>query len=361
MALLAGNAVILKPASLTPLVALKGRELFDEAGLDPDLFQVVPCPGQVASDLIGKGVDYVSFTGSTGTGRLVAGKCGREIVPCSMELGGKDPALVLPDANIPLTVGSLVWGAFSNAGQICASIERAYVHERIYDEVVDKVVERTRSLKVGNPLEDGTDMGPMTDPHQLAVVEKQVQDAVAAGATVLAGGNRIEGPGQFYEPTVLVDVDETMDIAREETFGPTLPIIKVSSTEEAIRRSNDSKYGLSAYVFSTDRNQARRVAERLEAGSVLINDVLVNHGCPETPWGGVKTSGIGRVHSDDGLRELCELRHVNEEKVPLPVSWSPWWQPYSHDMYRRMLAAARTLQRSGLRGRADAIRSLFTR
>ncbi|MBW2263635.1 MAG: aldehyde dehydrogenase family protein [Deltaproteobacteria bacterium] len=360
MALLAGNAVLLKPASLTPLIAMKGRELFDEAGLDPDLFQVLPCSGKIASGLIDKGVDYVNFTGSTPTGRLVASKCGKALVPCSMELGGKDPAIVLPDANIDLVVPSLVWGAFANAGQVCASVERAYVHEQVYDEVVSRVVERTRRLDVGNPLEDGTDMGPMTDPVQLAIVERHVEDAVKAGASVLCGGSRIEGPGNYFEPTVLVDVDETMSCLSEETFGPTLPIVKVSSVDEAIRRANDSDFGLNAYVFTSSRSEGRRVAERIDAGGVLVNEVLITHACPETPWGGVKTSGIGRVHGDDGLREMCEVYHVNEEKVRLPVAWSPFWQPYSHDMYRRILAAARTLQRSGLRGRADALRSLFT-
>jgi len=359
MALLAGNAVILKPASLTPLIAKKGRELFDEAGLDPDLFQVLPCSGKVASEMIGLGFDYVNFTGSTDTGRSVAERCGWALVPCSMELGGKDPAIVLADANIDLTVGSLVWGAFANAGQVCASVERAYVHERIYDEVVEKVVEKTRKLKVGNPLEDGTDMGPMTDPKQLAVVERHVREAVEAGARVLAGGKRVDGPGQFFEPTVLADVDESMSCMREETFGPTLPIIKVAGADEAIRRANDSEFGLDAYVFTSDRDEGRRIAERLAAGTVMVNEVLVTHACPETPWGGVKASGMGRVHSDDGLRDLCHAYHVNEERVRLPIAWSPFWQPYSHDMYRRILAAARTIQRSGLRGRATAIRKLF--
>ena len=164
MALLAGNAVVLKPASLTPLIALKGRELFDEAGLDPDLLQVVPCPGRLASEMIEMGVDYVNFTGSTAVGTLVAEVCGRNLIPCSMELGGKDPAIVLPDADLDLVAGSLVWGAFANAGQVCASIERAYVHESIYDEVVRRVVERTAKLHVGDPLVDGTDVGSITDP-----------------------------------------------------------------------------------------------------------------------------------------------------------------------------------------------------
>lgn len=345
MALLAGNAVLLKPASLTPLIALKGRELFDEAGLDPDLFQVLPCSGRVASQMIDMGVDYVNFTGSTAVGQMVAEKCGKNLIPCSMELGGKDPAIVLGDADLDLVTGSLVWGAFANAGQVCASIERAYIHESIYDEVVRRVVEKTKSLRVGDPLVDGTDMGPMTDPEQLKIVESQVEKAKAQGATVLSGGEKSDGPGQFYPPTVLTDVTQEMECYYEETFGPTLPLVKFRDVEEAIARANNSPYGLNAYVYSANREKARMIAERLEAGTVMINETLITHACPETPWGGVKKSGVGRVHSDEGLRHLCIAYHVNEETIPTP-SWSPFWQPYSHKMFRALVGAARALNHS---------------
>ncbi|MCC6526485.1 MAG: aldehyde dehydrogenase family protein [Polyangiaceae bacterium] len=358
MGLLAGNAVVLKPASLTPLIALKGRELFDEAGLDPDVFQVLPCPGRVGSEMIGMGVEYVNFTGSVGVGQVVAAECGRQLIPCSMELGGKAPAIVLPDADLDVVTGSLVWGAFANAGQVCASIERAYVHESVYDEVVRRVAERTARLRLGDPLADGTDVGAMTDPGQLAVVERQVEAALAAGARALTGGRRAPGPGLFYPPTVLVDVTEQMECAREETFGPTLPILKVRSVDEAILRANDSIYGLNAYVYTRDKAEGRRVAERIEAGTVMINETLITHACPETPWQGVKKSGTGRVHSDDGLRDLCIGYHVNEEVVPT-LKHSPFWQPYSHQMYRTLLGAARTLYRSGLGPRAAAAKDLL--
>jgi acyl-CoA reductase-like NAD-dependent aldehyde dehydrogenase len=345
MSLLAGNAVVLKPASLTPLIALKGRELFDEAGLDADLLQVISCSGRVAFELIGKGVDYVNFTGSTAVGVQVSERCGRNLIPCSMELGGKDPAIVLPDADLDIVTGSLVWGAFANAGQVCASIERAYVHESLYDEVVRRVVDKTSRLNVGNPLTDGTDMGPMTDPGQLEVVMRQVDDAVAHGAKALTGGKRLEGPGQFYPPTVLVDVNDEMEAVREETFGPTLPIMKYRSVEEAIERANNSPYGLTACIYGRDRDEMRRVAERIEAGTVMINETLLTHACPETPWAGVKTSGTGRVHSDEGMRDLCVSYHVNEEVVPT-MKWSPFWQPYTQKMYHAIVGAARTLNHS---------------
>lgn len=358
MALLAGNAVVHKPASLTPLIATKTRELFDQAGLDPDLYQVLPCPGRVGSEMIGMGVDYVSFTGSVGVGRWVSETCGRHLVPCSMELGGKDPAIVLPDADLDVVAGSLVFGAFANAGQVCASIERAYVHADVYDEVVRRVTERAAALRVGDGLVDGTDMGPMTDPDQLAVVERQVEDAVAAGARALTGGQRMPGPGQFYPPTVLVNASDEMEAVREETFGPTLPILKVGSVEEAIERANRSRFGLNAYVYTRDRKQARHIAERLEAGTVMINETLITHALPETPWQGVKESGVGKVHSDDGLRDLCVGYHVNEEVLPTP-KWSPFWQPYSHRMYRALLSAARALDHSGWKLRAAGARELI--
>ncbi len=351
MALLAGNAVVLKPASLTPLACLKGREIFDEAGLDPDIFQVLPCAGRIASEMIEMGVEYVNFTGSTGVGVKVSELCGRLLIPCSMELGGKDPAIVMPDADLDIVEGSLVWGAFANAGQVCASIERAYVHESIYDQVVERVVSKVRKLDMGDGLVDGTDMGPMTDPGQLDIVEQQVNDAVAAGARALTGGARSEGAGQFYPPTVLVDVDHEMEAVYEETFGPTLPIMKYQSLDEAIDKANDSPYGLDAYVYSSNPDEARRVAERLEAGTVMINETLFTHACPETPWGGVKKSGVGRVHSDDGLRDLCEPYHVNEEVLPT-MKWSPFWQPYSHSMYNMILGAAKTINHSSLSSKA---------
>lgn len=358
MGLLAGNAVVLKPASLTPLIAVKGRELFDEAGLDPDLFQVLPCPGRVGGEMVGMGVNYVNFTGSTGVGLNVAAECGRNLIPCSMELGGKDAAVVLPDADLDVVTGSLVWGAFANAGQVCASIERAYVHESVYDEVVRRVVDKVQRMRMGDPLADGTDMGAMTDPGQLDVVVKQVDAAVKAGAKALTGGKRAPGPGQFYPPTVLVDTTEDMECIREETFGPTLPIMKVKTVDEAIERANASIYGLDAYVYSKNKIEAKRVAERLEAGTVMINDTLFTHACPETPWQGVKKSGMGRVHSDDGMRDLCVGYHVNEEVVPT-MKYNPFWQPYSHKMYKTLIGAARTLNRSGLQAKAAAAKDFI--
>ncbi len=358
MGLLAGNVVIQKPASLTPLIALKTRELFDEAGLDPDVFQVAPAPGAIASEMISMGVDYVNFTGSTSVGLRVSELCGKLLIPCSMELGGKDPLIVRKDADLDLAAGAIVWGAYANSGQICAAVERVYAHEDIYDRLVELVVERVKKLRVGDPLAAEVDMGPMVDPNQLAIVEQQAKDAVSKGAKCLTGGKRIEGAGQFFEPTVFVNVDESMDVVSEETFGPLLPIIKVSSDEEAIARANDSIYGLNAYIFSGDRQEARNMAEKLESGSVVINDVLINHGLPETPWQGVKKSGTGRVHSDDGLRDLCVAYHINEESSIPSLKNNPFWYPYGPKTYGILMSLAKTLYGNGLRKKLSGLKAL---
>ncbi len=354
MALLAGNGVVLKPASLTPLIALKAREIFDEAGLPADIFRVVTGPGSIGSEMIGMGVNFVNFTGSTRVGKLVAAKAGEHLLECSMELGGKDPMIVCSDASIERAANAAVFGAFANSGQVCASVERVYVMEDVYDDFVGRVVEKTKKLRQGNPL-DNVDVGAMTDPGQIDIVERHVQGAVAAGAKVLTGGSRpTDLKGQFFAPTVLVNCDDKMECVREETFGPTLPILRVSDEEEAIRRSNDSAYGLNAYVFTKDKAKGRGIAERLEAGTVMVNDVLLTHGAPETPWGGVKESGMGRVHSDDGLRHMCVPYHVNYERISLGDR-ELFWYPMSHKNYKRMLTAVKLAFRGGIRNKIGAL------
>ena len=327
MALMAGNGVVLKPASLTPLIALKMKELLDEAGFDPDLVQVVTGPGRMASQLIEKGVDYVNFTGSTAVGKQVAAVCGEHLIPCSMELGGADPAIVLPDADLDAAAKTLVWGSFAASGQICASVERVYVHRSVHDEFVKKVVERTRQLRQGDPLQDDNlDLGSMIDTAQVDIVEKQLADARDKGAQVLTGGQRLHPGGMYFLPSVIANASDDMDIVREATFGPAMPVLPYDDIDEAVARANNSAYALSAYVFSRNIAQARKVARRLQAGTVVINDVLMTYGMPETPWGGPKASGVGRVHGDEGLRHLCEQVHINYPVLPfgLPVAF-----PYS--------------------------------
>ncbi len=358
MALMAGNAVVHKPASLTPLIAMHTRKLFDEAGLPKDIYQIVTAPGRTAMEMVGMGVDFISFTGSTDTGKSIAAEAGKYLIETTMELGGKDPAIVCDDANLNQAANSIVFGALANSGQVCASIERVYaVGNRTYDALVEKVVERVKRLRQGNPLDD-VDVGAMTDEGQVAVIERQVDRAREQGAKILTGGKRLDGPGLFYPPTVIVDCTEEMDVIAEETFGPVIPIMRVASEEEAIQRSNNSKFGLDAYVFTRDREKGRKIAERLDAGTVQVNDWLPTHAAPETPWGGVKESGIGRVHGDDGLRHLCEKYHVNYDRTPMPERL-PISYPYSKGAYTAISRATKLMYASSLSDRVKAVREMF--
>jgi acyl-CoA reductase-like NAD-dependent aldehyde dehydrogenase len=345
MALIAGNAVVLKPSEVTPLIGLKAKELFDACGLPRDLFQVVTGRGPTGAALIDAGVDQILFTGSVATGKRVAAACGERLIPCTLELGGKAPAVVCADADLERTANALVWGAFANSGQVCASVERAYVHEAVYDELVGKVVEKTRRLRQGAP-DTEVDVGAMTWDKQLEIVEERVRSATDAGAKVLTGGKRKPGAGQFFEPTVLVDCRQDMEVMRKEIFGPVLPIMRVRTEDEAVKLANDSHLGLLAYVFTRDKGKGRRLAERIEAGTVMVNDVLNTYGAPETPWGGVKQSGIGVAHSDDGLRGMCQTRHVNVDR--LAPRRDLWWYPYSDKAFGYMLKAMRFLFGRGL-------------
>jgi succinate-semialdehyde dehydrogenase/glutarate-semialdehyde dehydrogenase len=358
MALIAGNSVILKPASLTPLIAYKMRELFDRAGIDPDLFQVVSGPGRIASELIETGVDYVNFTGSTEVGRKVAEICGRKLIPCAMELGGKAPLLILADADINKAARGAVWGAFAHSGQYCCSVERVYVHESKYAAFVEKAVEYTRSLRQKDPLSEGdTDIGSMIDPRQLDIVEQQIAAAVKDGARVLCGGKRSQTGNMFFEPTILVDVTDDMDIVKHETFGPVMPIMKFSTESEAVDRANNSPYGLLAYVFTSDVKHGRRIAEQIEAGTVIINEFHLTFVFPEAPWGGIKQSGIGFVRSDDGLRSLCQVRHVNYDILPGVDGWFP----YTAKKLERFISLYALVHRQdGIAGKLRTLKSLIS-
>ena len=342
MALVAGNAVVHKPSEVTPLIADRTRALFLEAGLPGDLYQVVHGRGPTGAALIDAQPDYVHFTGSTATGRKIAAACGERLIPCAVELGGKAPAIICADADLDRAARALVWGAFANQGQICASVERVYVHTTVYDTLVAKIVEQTKRLRLGDPRQPEIDCGVMTWERQVEIVEARIKDAVDRGARVEVGGQRRPG-GLGFQPTVLTNVTHEMDVVKKEIFGPVMPIMRVGDEAEAIRLANDSEWGLLAYVFTVDRDKGRRIAEQIEAGTVMVNDVIVTHGMPETPWAGVKASGIGRAHSDEGLRDLCQERHVNYDRIALPREL--WWYPYSDKMYRRATKALKWLFR----------------
>lgn len=341
MAIIAGNGVVLKPSEVTPLIALAAREMFVAAGLPADLFQVVCGRGDTGAALIDAGIQYCIFTGSVATGKRVAAACGERLIGCTLELGGKAPAIVCADADLERTAQAIVWGGFANSGQVCCSVERVYAHHAVHDELVDRVVALTSGLRQGDASRGDVDVGAMTWGRQVDIVESLVNKAVAAGARVRAGGTRRADIGQFFQPTVLTDVRQDMDIMRSEIFGPVIPIMRVPSEAEAVNLANDSHLGLVAYVFTRDRDKGKRLAERIEAGTVMINDVLNTFACPETPWGGVKMSGIGRTHSIIGLRDLCDVRHVNYDRIA--PKRELWWYPYSERTYRLLLRGSKLL------------------
>jgi succinate-semialdehyde dehydrogenase/glutarate-semialdehyde dehydrogenase len=328
MALMAGNAVVVKPSELTPLTALKIAAVFRRAGLPEHLLSVVTGDGSTGSALIDAGVDRIMFTGSVDTGKRVAEAAAKHLTPVVLELGGKDPMIVLADADLENAVRGAVWGAFANSGQACASVERCYVHESIAAEFIERVVAETRALKQNVGTSDDTDIGAMSSERQLSIVDDQVQDAIRRGAQVLTGGRRPANlDGSFYQPTVITDVDHHMDVMREETFGPVLPIMTFSTDEEAVTLANDSIYGLTASIWTKDIARGKRLAERIEAGTVMVNEVVYTHAVAQTPWGGVKQSGFGRTHGRMGLLEMVSPRHIHVNRMTfLP---DLWWFPYS--------------------------------
>ncbi|MGZ4779643.1 MAG: aldehyde dehydrogenase family protein, partial [Thermoanaerobaculia bacterium] len=350
-ALIAGDAVVVKPSEVTPLILLKAREIALEAGIPADLFQVITGDGRTGGALIDAGVQKVIFTGAVSTGRRVGARCAEKLIPCVLELGGKAPLLALEDCDIELTARAIVYGGFANAGQVCISVERVLAHEAIHDRLVDRVVELTRKLRQGDPAQGEVDVGAIIFPKQIDIAEAHLRDAVSKGAVVATGGQRKPVAGNFFEPTVLTNCRNDMTVMRDEIFGPIVPIMKVRDEEEAIRIANDSDLGLNAYVFSKNRDRAREVAERIEAGTVMINDVLSAYGAVEAPFGGIKNSGYGRVHSDDSLRSMCYARHINYDRMNVPLN-DLFWYPHTDSKFRTVKSALKTLfSRHGFLGK----------
>ena len=310
-ALAAGNAAVLKPSQVTPLTSLLMAEMLDECGMPEHVYSVATGDGQTGAELIDH-VDYVMFTGSTATGKKVMERAAKTLTPVGLELGGKDPMIVLADADLERAANTATTCAMNNGGQVCISIERVYVEEPAYDEFVAKVGEKVRNLRQGDPSAGPgkVDVGAVIFPPQVETVDAHVKDAVAKGARVVAGGGPAPGPGRFYQPTVLADADHTMECMTEETFGPTLPIMKVRDTEEAIRLANDSPYGLAASVFTKDVKRGEEVARRVEAGAVCVNDAQVNYFALELPMGGWKASGLGSRHGAGGIRKYCAQQTI---------------------------------------------------
>jgi acyl-CoA reductase-like NAD-dependent aldehyde dehydrogenase len=303
-ALLTGNAVLYKPSELASLTGLVIADLMRAAGVPGDVFTPVIGAGPGAEQLLTQPLDGVFFTGSHATGRKVAEAAGRGLMRMQLELGGKDPDYVCDDVDLAHAAPSVAVGAFYNTGQSCCAVERIYVHERIHDAFVDAFLKDVRSFVVGDPTDETTFIGPVTRPAQLAVLEAQVEDARRKGARVLAGGRRREGPGSWFEPTVLVDVDHRMEIMREESFGPVIGIQRVSGDDEALALMNDTRYGLTAGVYSKDRGRASRILSAVRSGSVYWN--CCDRVSPRLPWSGRGHSGIGATLGLDGIRAFLQ-------------------------------------------------------
>ncbi len=325
--LAAGNTVVLKPASATARVGLAIGELCRRAGLPPGVVNVVTASGSDVDHLLEHpGVAKILFTGSVEVGSHVMRTASKNVTPFVLELGGKDAAVVASDADLDRTASGLVWGAFSNAGQACGSIERVYAVKTIADELIGKVVERTRRLRQGDPLAEATDVGPMTTAEQRDFVDAQVREAVAQGAKALTGGEKPAAKGYWFPPTVLVGTTHSMRVMTEETFGPVLPIVVVDGLDEAIALANDSEFGLTASGWTRSTKTAQKLVEELRAGTVTINDHLFSFGEPTATWGGLGKSGIGRSHGVHGLMELVNVKHVSVDLQD--SSAAPWWYPY---------------------------------
>ena len=326
-ALATGNAVVLKPSEFTPYSSLEMQKLLYAAGLDHDLLQIITGDGAAGASLLNSGIHKIIFTGSVATGQRVAQAAASRLLPVVLELGGKDPMIVLDDADVGVASSAAVWGAFMNAGQTCLSIERCYVHQRLYEPFLKACAEKTHQLKVGNGADSGTDVGPLIHQRQLKTVQAHVADALASGARLLAGGKPLPQLGpNFFAPTVLADVDHSMRIMREETFGPVLPVRSFRTEDEAVQLANDSEFGLAASVWTSNRKRGEALARRIDAGTVMVNDMISCFGISEAPHGGIKSSGIGRTHGRFGLEEMVWPKYLDSDR--LPKMKKLWWYGY---------------------------------
>jgi acyl-CoA reductase-like NAD-dependent aldehyde dehydrogenase len=341
-ALLAGAAVAIKPSELTPLATREIVRGWREDIGAPGVLECLTGAGATGSALVEE-ADFIQFTGSTHTGKQIAQRAAERLIPYSLELGGKDAMIVLADADLDRAANAAVWGGMFNSGQTCTSVERVFVEESVYDAFVALVVARVRDLRQGaGGKRFDVDVGALSSEAQLAIVERQVSEALANGARALVGGKRADLAGAFFEPTVLVDVDQSMLCMREETFGPTLPVMKVEDLEEAIRLANDSSYGLSATVWTRDRARGEQIARRLEVGAVNVNDMFVNVFGIRLPQGGWKESGVGaRLGGAHGIRKYCRPQAITATRLA-PRSELLWY-PYTALKSKVFLSVIRLL------------------
>ncbi|MFW2387962.1 MAG: aldehyde dehydrogenase family protein [Polyangiales bacterium] len=323
-ALLAGNAVLLKPSEVAPYCGDWAARLFHEAGVPRDLIQVLHGDGETGAALVRAGVDKISFTGSVGTGKKIAAACAEQLIPCTLELGGKDAMIVCADADLERAAGGAVFASLFNSGHVCMGVERIYVIESVADEFERLVEEKLRGLRMGAKGE--RDVGALFWDRQLSTIEKHIEDARAKGAEIVLGGEAQVNGGIFYPPTLVRNVDHSMDLMTHETFGPIVSIMRVKDEDEAIRLANDSEYGLSGSVWTKDNERGIALAKRMETGSVLINDASMSYGILEVPFGGMKDSGLGQVNGANGLRSYTFAQPIGVDKRTPKTE--PHWYPH---------------------------------
>jgi acyl-CoA reductase-like NAD-dependent aldehyde dehydrogenase len=350
-ALVAGSALVIKPSEFTPLTLMElVRAWKDELGA-PDVFDVVNGTGETGGALIDE-CDVIQFTGSERTGKIVMKRAADTLTPVSLELGGKDPMIVTKDADVDRAANAAAFGGLLNTGQICLSIERVYVEEPIYDQFVSKLKANVEKLRQGaDGRSYSAEVGAMSSPNQIEIVSDHVEDARRAGARILTGGKRKDQPGDWYEPTVIADADHSMKVMRQETFGPVVPVMKVADVDEAVRLANDTTYGLGGAVFAGDADEGERIARRLEAGTVSVNDLfMTNYSFLGLPMGGWKNSGIGHRHGPAGIRKFCRTEALTVPRLPQPKRELMWF-PYSPRQRRVVRRLYRFFSARGLRNR----------
>ena len=330
-AIVAGNATICKNSDFTPECGRLIEKVFREAGFPQDLVTVVQGEGEVGQALIDAAPDKVLFTGSVATGRRVAEACAKRLIPTVLELGGKDAMIVLADADLRVASSAAVWGSYTNCGQVCLSVERLFVEQSIAEKFAALCVEKTKKLRLGPGSDPATDVGPLIRPQQVQRMLDLVEDALARGARVLCGGHaRTDLGANFFEPTVIMGVDSSVNLFQEETFGPILAIQSVKDAEEAVQRANDSPFALAASVWTNDAKKGKLLAQRLRAGAVMVNDAISYFGIAEAPHGGCGASGWGRTHGRAGLMEMVQTKYVDVDG--LPHNEKPWWYRYGGDL-----------------------------
>jgi acyl-CoA reductase-like NAD-dependent aldehyde dehydrogenase len=332
-AIVAGNAVICKASEFTPQCGAWIEKLFVDAGFPKDLVTVIQGSGDLGQALIEAAPDKIVFTGNVATGTRVAEACAKLLIPTVLELGGKDAMIVLADADLDIAASGAVWGSYTNCGQVCLSVERLFVEAQVSDKFAALCVEKTKKLRLGNGSDPSTDIGPLIRPQHVRRITELVEDAVSRGAKVLCGGHARPDLGPcFFEPTVIAGADSTMRLFQEETFGPILAIQTVRDSEEGIARANDSRFALSASVWTRDDARGEAIAKRLRAGAVMVNDAISYFAIAEAPHGGCGVSGWGRTHAKAGLMEMVQAKYIDTDR--LPRREKPWWYRYGADLER---------------------------